>query len=83
MKKNFDRGGPIDDVGLAVWAAAYSELGGSDETATVVDKLFDTYPDFHLRSFWLLRLFVRPEDRNRLTEIFKRAGLPEDRPYTR
>ena len=83
LKKNFDRGGPIDDAGLAVWAAAHSELGGTVEAATLVDKLFDIYPDFHLRSFWLLRLYVRPEDRNRLTEIFKRAGLPEDRPYTR
>jgi TolB-like protein/class 3 adenylate cyclase/Tfp pilus assembly protein PilF len=83
LKENFDRGGPIDDAGLAVWAAALSELGETVEAATLVDKLFDIYPDFNLRSFWLLRLYVRPEDRNRLTEIFKRAGLPEDRPYTR
>ncbi len=83
FEKNYAHGGPIDDAGLAVWAGAISELGRSDEATAMIDRLFDGYPDFHLRSFWLLRLYVRAEDRNRLTDIFRRAGLPEDRPYTR
>jgi TolB-like protein/class 3 adenylate cyclase len=83
LERNSDRGGPIDDAGLAIWAAAYSELARLDEAQEVTDRLFDAYPEFHLKKFWLLRLFVTSEDRNRLTETFKRAGLPEDRPYTR
>jgi len=83
LEENSFRGGPISDGGFAVWAAAYNELGRSDEAAKVLDRLFDSYPGFHLRSFWLLRQFVRPEDRNRLAEIFERADLPIDRPYTR
>ena len=83
LEKNSIRGGPINDAGLAVWATVYNELGRSDEGDKVLGRLFDSYPGFHLRSFWLLRQFVRPEDRNRLAEIFERADLPIDRPYTR
>ena len=83
FEKNYARGGPIDDAGLAAWTASYSELGRSNEAATILDRLFDSYTDFHLRSFWLLRLFVKPEDRTRLNDIFQRADIPIDRPYTR
>jgi len=83
LEENSIRGGPINDAGFAVWAAAYDELARSDEAAKVLDRLFDSYPGFHLRSFWLLRQYVRPEDRNRLADIFEQAGLPQDRPYTR
>jgi TolB-like protein/Tfp pilus assembly protein PilF len=83
FEKNSSRGGPIDDAGLAAWATGYNELGRSEEAAMVANRLFEKYPGFHLRSFWLLRQYVKPEDRERLTEIFKRADLPEDRPWTR
>ncbi len=83
FEKNYARGGPIDDAGLAVWTASNSELGRSNEAAKILDRLFDSHPDFHLRSFWLLRLYVRPEDRTRLNDIFQRANIPMDRPYTR
>ena len=83
FEKNFARGGPIDDAGLAVWAVSYSEQGRSNEAAAALGRLFDSYPDIHLRSFWLLRMYARREDRKRLIEIFKRADIPMDRPYTR
>ncbi len=83
FEKNHARGGPIDDAGLAVWTASNSELGRSNEAATVLNRLFYSHPDFHLRSFWLLRMYVRPEDRIRLNDIFQRADIPIDRPYTR
>ena len=83
FEENDARGGPIDDAGLAVWTASNSELGRSNEAATVLDRLFESYPDFHLRSFWLLPLYVRPEDRTHLNEIFQRADIPIDRPFTR
>jgi TolB-like protein/class 3 adenylate cyclase len=83
LEENSIRGGPINDAGLAVWAAAYNELARSDKAAKVSGRLLDRYPDFHLRSFWMLRQFVRPKDRNRLAEIFERADLPINRPYTR
>jgi len=37
----------------------------------------------YLRDFWLLKRFQRPEDRQRLTESFRRAGISWDEPYTR
>ncbi len=83
LEENSIRGGPINDAGLAVWATAYNELARSDEGGQVLDRLFDSYPAIHLRSFWLLRQYVRPEDRDRLADIFEQAGLPQDRPYTR
>ena len=83
FEENYARGGPIDDASLAVWTASYSELGRSNEAATILDRLFDSYVDFHLRSFWLLRLYVELEDRTRLNDIFQRADIPTDRPYTR
>lgn len=83
FEENSMRGGPINDAGYAVWAAAYDKLARSDEADKVMNRLFDSYPGFHLRSFWLLRQFVRPEDRNGLADIFEQAGLPKDRPYTR
>jgi tetratricopeptide (TPR) repeat protein len=83
FEKNYARGGPIDDAGLAVWTASNNELGRSNEAAKILDRLFDRHPDFHLRSFWLLRLYERPEDRTRLNDIFQRANIPMDRPYTR
>ena len=83
FEKNHARGGPIDDAGLAVWTASNNELGRSNEAAEILDRLFDSHPDFHLRSFWLMRLYERPEDRTRLNDIFQRANIPMDRPYTR
>ena len=83
LEENSIRGGPINDAGFAVWATAYNELARSDEGGNVLDRLFDIYPAVHLRSFWLLRQYVRPEDRDRLAALFEQAGLPQDRPYTR
>ncbi len=83
FEKNYARGGPIDDAGLAVWTASNSELGRSNEAAKILDRLFDSHPDFHWRSYWMLRLYERPADRTRLNDIFQRANIPMDRPYTR
>jgi adenylate cyclase len=83
FEQNAARGGPIDDAGLAVWAASYGELGRSNEANKTLTRLIDRYPGVHLRSFWLLRSFVQTEDRQRVTEILRRTGIPMDRPYTR
>ena len=82
-EKNSARGGPIDDAGLAVWAASYSELERSAEAAKTLARLIDRYPGTHLRSLWLLRNYTESEDRGRLIEVFKRANIQMDRPYTR
>ncbi len=82
-EKNSARGGPIDDAGLAAWAASYNELERSADAAKTLARLIDRYPSTHLRSFWLLRNYTKPEDRGRLTEVFKRANIQMDRPYTR
>jgi adenylate cyclase len=82
-EKNSSRGGPIDDAGLAVWTASYYEAGRSAEAATIMARLINRYPGFHLRSFWLSHNFAQAEDREHLIEILRRASIPMDRPFTR
>ena len=82
-EKNSSRGGPIDDAGLAVWTASYNEAGRSAEAATIMARLINRYPGFHLRSFWLSHNFAQAEDREHLIEILRRASIPMDRPFTR
>ena len=83
FEENDARGGPVDDIILAAWAASHNELGRKKETAILVSRLENDYPDFHLKSFRFLRFFERSDERQRLFELLKKTELSVDRPMTR
>lgn len=83
FEDNDTRGDLNDDATLASWAASYNELGQTTESEALVERLEHEYPDFHLKSFRFLQFFKRPNDRQRLFEILKKANLSVDRPWTR
>jgi TolB-like protein/class 3 adenylate cyclase len=60
-----------------VLAAAYALLEKPEEAAEVVKKLLDTQPNFNLSQWKFGRLWKSEENRTRLYNAAKKAGVPE------
>ena len=65
--------------GKVVLAAAYTLLEKPEEAAEMVKKLLDTNPEFNLSQLklTLLRYYQSEENRTRLYNAAKKAGIPE------
>lgn len=65
--------------GMVVLAAAYTLLEKPEEATEWVKKLLDTNPDFNLSQLklTLLRYYQLEENRTRLYNAAKKAGIPE------
>ena len=66
-------------TGKVVLAAAYTLLENPEKAAEVVKKLLDTNPNFNLSQWKLgrLRYWKSEENRTRLYNAAKKAGIPE------
>ncbi len=64
-------------VQLVAWAAAYTLLERPEEAAAVVKKLLETHPKFNLSQFKYLNAWKSEENRTRLYNAAKQAGIPE------
>ncbi len=64
-------------VQLVSWAAAYTLLDRPEEAAAVVKKLLETHPKFNLSQFKYLNAWKSEENRTRLYNAAKQAGIPE------
>jgi hypothetical protein len=60
-----------------VLAAAYSLLDKPEKAAEVVNKILDADPDFNLSQWKFGRLWKLEENRTRLYNAAKKAGIPE------
>jgi adenylate cyclase len=58
-------------------AAAYTLLDRPEEAAAVVKKLLEAHPDFNLSQFKYLDSWKSEENRTRLYNAAKKAGIPE------
>ena len=69
--------GSMNSNSRVVLAAAYMLLQKSDEAAAVVMDLLATDPDFNLSQWRFGNLWRSKEDRSRLYEAARSAGIPE------
>ena len=58
-------------------AATYAMLEKSDEAAATADKLIEIHPDFNLSQWHWLSTYKLEENRQRLYDAAKKAGIPE------
>ena len=58
-------------------AAAYTLLKRPEEAAAVVKNLLETHPDFNLSQWKYIKSWKLEENRTRLYNAAKRAGVPE------
>ncbi len=64
-------------VARAVLAAAYTLLEKPEQAAEVAEKYLETNPDFNLSQWKFLKLWILEENRTRLYNAAKKAGIPE------
>ena len=62
---------------LVARAAVYTLLKRPEEASTVVKNLLETHPDFNLSQWKYGKLWKLEENRTRLYDAAKRAGIPE------
>ena len=76
MYRNFPRRMRIPPIFVGS-AAAYTLLERPEEAATVVKRLLETHPDFNLSQWKYGNLWKSEENRTRLYNAAKQAGIPE------
>ena len=59
------------------FASAYALLDKPEEATAVVGKLLETHPNFNLSQWKMLNSYISEEDRMRLYNAAKKAGIPE------
>ncbi len=59
------------------FAAAYALLDKPEEAAAVVEKLLETHPNFNVSQWKFLNSYISEEDRTRIYNAAKLAGIPE------
>lgn len=62
---------------LAYIAASYSELGRDQEARQTVERLLEYKPDASISTLRNLHLYKNQNDRERVQNAVRRAGLPE------
>jgi adenylate cyclase len=77
FEENRARNGPVGPPALAWAAAAYWALGRREDTVRMVEEMTAQFPAFRLETWNFLKLIRSPEDRRRLHELMRTAGLPE------
>jgi adenylate cyclase len=76
MYRNFPRRMRIPPIFVGS-AAAYTLLERPEEAATVVKRLLETHPNFNLSQWKYGNLWKSEENRTRLYNAAKQAGIPE------
>ena len=76
-EENIKRQGPVGPPVLCWVAAAYWALNKPDDAAHAVTHLATRFPAFRLSSWNFLKLLRSPEDRQRIHDLMRAAGLPE------
>ena len=77
FEENSARHGPVGPPALAWAATAYWALGKRDDAERAVEQLKTRFPGFRLESWNFLKLIRSPEDRRRIRDLMRAAGLPE------
>ena len=77
FKRNVERGGPLAQPALAFRAAACGASGFVEDAKESAEALLNFFPAFSSSRFPILRIFKRPEDRERAIEGLRKAGLPD------
>ena len=77
LEENAARHGPIGPPALSWLATAYCALGRQDETKRVLDQLEARFPAFRLKNWNFVKLIASPEDRRRVHDLMRDAGVPE------
>ena len=76
FEQNIARHGPVGPPALAWAAAAYWALGKPDDAARAAEQLATRFPAFRLENWNFLKLIRSPEDRQRIYDLMRAAGLP-------
>lgn len=77
FEENSARRGPVGPPALAWAAAAYWALGKRDDAERQTELLATRFPAFRLENWNFLKLIRSPEDRRRIRDQMRAAGLPE------
>lgn len=81
MNRNYDEavrlGRRNSKNGRVMLAAAYTLLDRPDKAAEIVTKLLETHPNFNLSQWSYGKLWEAEENRARLYNAAKQAGIPE------
>jgi adenylate cyclase len=77
LEENAARHGPVGPPALAWLATAYWALDRRDETERVLARLSAHFPGFRLENWNFFKLIRSPEDRRRVHDLMRDAGLPE------
>ncbi len=62
---------------LGYLAAAYAAAGQDEKARATMDALLDNRPKLAISTFPRLRIYKRAEDRDRLINLLRKAGMPE------
>jgi hypothetical protein len=76
-EENVGRGGPVGPPALAWAAAAYWTLGRREDAERTAVQLTTRFPAFRLGTWNFFKLLKLPEDRQRLHDLMRAAGIPE------
>ncbi len=76
-QENVERHGPVGPPVLSWAAAAYWALGREDDAGRAAAQLATRFPAFRLENWNFFNLLKSPEDRQRIRDLMRAAGLPE------
>ncbi|MCT8970266.1 adenylate/guanylate cyclase domain-containing protein [Microbaculum marinisediminis] len=77
FEQNIARHGPVGPPVLCWAATAYWALGRREEAARVAARLAERFPAFRLEHWNFFELIRSPDDRRRMHDLMRAAGLPE------
>jgi adenylate cyclase len=77
FEENIARHGPVGPPVLAWAASAYWALDRRDEAERMVVQLATRFPAFRLKNWNFFKLIQSPDDRRRLHDLMRAAGVPE------
>ena len=76
-EENLKRQGPVAAPAMSWVAAAHSAIGQHQKAAQLVAQVKDRFPDFRLKNWNFLKLPRQPEDRQRMHDLMREAGVPQ------
>jgi tetratricopeptide (TPR) repeat protein len=77
FEENIARHGPVGPPVLSYAATAYWALGKRDNAERAVAQLATRFPDFRLKNWNFFKLIQSPEERRRIHDLMRAAGVPE------
>jgi len=76
-EENITRHGPLGPPVLAWAAAAYWAIGRQGDAESTVAQFATIYPDFRLQTWNFFKVLRSPDERRRIYDLMRAAGLPE------